>query len=131
MPEMTISEAAQWTGKERSTLFKAIQKGRISGRKTEDGQWMIDPAELARVYPQAKNVTAEVSETIPYRSQDGDMAVLKQFIAHLEKQLEDAQGQRDRLLSVVENQTRLITHLSETASEPARRSFWQRLRGKA
>jgi hypothetical protein len=49
MPEMTLSQAAEWAGKTRSTVFKAIKSGRLSARRTDDGQWMIDPAELARV----------------------------------------------------------------------------------
>jgi hypothetical protein len=86
MPEMTVSEAAQWAGKDRSTLIKAIQKGRISARRTDDGQWMIDPAELARVYQPvkpSKNVTGEVTEAIPQQALGGELAAMRQVIALL------------------------------------------------
>jgi hypothetical protein len=49
MAEMTLTEAARWAGKGRTTIFKAIKQGRLSARKTDDGEWLIEPAELARV----------------------------------------------------------------------------------
>jgi hypothetical protein len=137
MPEMTLTEAAQWSGKDRTTLFKAIQKGRISGRKTDDGQWMIDPAELARIYPNLKTVNAinvEANGSTPYRAMDDAMAALRQQIASLEADKADLRTERDRLLSVVESQTRLITHITaqpavaEPTSKPSllRRLFGAR-----
>jgi Helix-turn-helix domain len=133
MPEMTISEAAQWAGKDRSTLIKAIQKGRISARRTDDGQWMIDPAELARVYQPVKqpvNVTDEFTEGIPQQALAGELAAMRQIIALLERQVEDVRSERDHWRTHAEAQTRLLTHMNETASEPAQRAWWQRLTGK-
>lgn len=135
MPDMALSEAAKWSGKTRPTIFKAIKAGRISAKKNSDGEWMIDPAELARVYPPAEAVNVSGNsdtkqQAIPHDI-GGEVAGLRQVIALLERQLEDVQGQRDRLLGLVETQTRLITHLSEKPSEPARRSLWQRLTGKS
>lgn len=138
MPEMTLTEAAQWSGKDRTTLFKAIQKGRISARKTDDGQWMIDPAELARIYPTIKTANAvnvEANGSDPYHAMNDAMAALRQQIASLEADKVDLRTERDRLLSVVESQTRLITHISqppavaEPAAKPEPVSFLRRLFG--
>lgn len=52
----TLSQAAKVTGKDKSTLSKAVKKGRISAIRMEDGSYRIDPAELHRVYPPAKEV---------------------------------------------------------------------------
>ena len=47
----TLAQAAAATGRDRSTLLKAIKSGRISAtRDAATGAWNIDPAELSRVY---------------------------------------------------------------------------------
>jgi hypothetical protein len=119
MPEMTLTEAAQWAGKDRTTVFKAIQKGRISARKTLDGTWMIETSELGRLYRPA----APVNESLQRQDNSNDVTALREIITILQKQLEDTQSQRDRLLGVVETQTRLIAG--------QRSSWWQRLTGKS
>jgi hypothetical protein len=47
----TLGQAAKATGKSKTAIKNALDKGRISGNKTNDGSWAIDPAELHRVYP--------------------------------------------------------------------------------
>src|SRR5215207_2896706 len=47
----TLKEAAEAVGMGKPAILKAIQKGRISAKKDDHGQWWIDPAELHRVYP--------------------------------------------------------------------------------
>jgi len=46
----TLKEAAESVGMTKPAIFKAIKKGTISAAKDERGQWLIDPAELHRVY---------------------------------------------------------------------------------
>jgi hypothetical protein len=130
MPDMTISEAAKWTGKDRSTLFKAIKAGRISAKKDEDGQWWIDPAELERVYPPARNFTRERTGQIQQQALGGELAALQQVITLLERQLEDVRRDRDHWRTQAESQTRLLSHLSATPAEPARPHWWRRLTRK-
>jgi hypothetical protein len=140
MPDMTLSEAAKWAGKTRPAIFKAIKAGRISARKNDDGEWLIDPAELARVYQPPEPVNVSGNSAGEQQDIGGELAALRQINAVLEEQIrdlkvqrEDWKTERDRLLGVVESQTRLITHMSQTAApaaEPLRPSWWQRLRGK-
>ena len=47
---LTLTQAAIEVGRTRSTLFKAIKAGRLSASKDAQGQWLIDPVELHRVY---------------------------------------------------------------------------------
>lgn len=47
---LSLGEAAQAVGKNKSTIFRAIKSGKISASKGEDGSYAIDPAELFRVY---------------------------------------------------------------------------------
>jgi hypothetical protein len=50
----SLQQAAQAAGINRSTVLRAIKAGRVSGTKTETGDWQIEPAELHRVYPPAE-----------------------------------------------------------------------------
>ena len=50
MAQVTVSQAAQLTGKNRSTIIRAIEKGHLSASRHEFGQYLLDPAELERVY---------------------------------------------------------------------------------
>lgn len=47
----TLSEAAEETGRSRSTIHRAIKAGRLSAQREEGGTYRIDGAELARVFP--------------------------------------------------------------------------------
>jgi len=47
----TAGQAAKATGVATATITRALKSGKISGRKDDNGAWMIDPAELHRVFP--------------------------------------------------------------------------------
>ena len=51
MAGLSLREAAQQAGTSKSTILRAIQSGRLSATRTDDGGYSIDPAELCRVYP--------------------------------------------------------------------------------
>lgn len=51
MAGLSLREAAQQAGTSKSTILRAIQGGRLSATRTDDGGYSIDPAELFRVYP--------------------------------------------------------------------------------
>jgi hypothetical protein len=122
----SLAEAAEAVGRGKPALIKAIQKGRISATRNEKGEWLIDPAELHRVYPPTKSGTA--AEAVPGEREEagGELAALRQVIATLERQIIDLQAQRDdwkaerdRLLGMIESHTRVLTD---------QRSWWQRLK---
>jgi len=46
----TLGEAARAVGRSKTTLGRAIKSGRISASRAEDGSYLIDPAELHRVF---------------------------------------------------------------------------------
>jgi hypothetical protein len=57
---LTLAQAAKETGLTKPAIFKAIKNGKISASKDARGQWMIDPAELFRVYaPASQKETGE------------------------------------------------------------------------
>jgi len=49
----TLGQAAKAVGKSKTTISKAIQNGKISATKRDNGSYQIDPSELHRVYPPA------------------------------------------------------------------------------
>lgn len=48
---LSLKQAAEAVGKGKSTLQRAIKAGKLSAQISERGTYRIDPAELARVYP--------------------------------------------------------------------------------
>jgi len=117
MPEMTLSEAAAWAGKGRPAILKALQKGTITGRKDEGGQWRIDPAELARVY--RPGTTQDRSSVVPSSTlditqeivgKDRELALLREMLAEVRNERDDVRQDRDRWREQAETQTRLLTH---------------------
>jgi hypothetical protein len=48
---LSLRQAADMCGKGRSTLHRALQSGKMSGTKGDNGEWSIDGAELARAFP--------------------------------------------------------------------------------
>ena len=69
---LTLAEAAQQTGLNRSTVLRAIKSGRISGNKDELGQWSVEPAELFRVF-----APAEASSQGVHQDAQGEAAELR------------------------------------------------------
>jgi hypothetical protein len=123
MPEMSLSEAARWAGVTRATIHKALKGGRLSGQKNESGEWRIDPAELERVYQPGKPVDASddggVSNTDTAEliaAKERELALLREMLAEVRAQRDDAVGQRDRAMALAEAQMRLVTHQQETAA---------------
>ena len=56
----TLGEAARATGRSKATIHRAVQSSKISATKDEvTGAWMIDPAELHRVFPPVSQVQAQ------------------------------------------------------------------------
>lgn len=51
MTALSLREAAQQTGANKSTIWRAIKSGRMSANRLDDGGFAIDPAELFRVFP--------------------------------------------------------------------------------
>jgi hypothetical protein len=113
----TLGQAAKATGKTKTTIAKAIAKGRISAQKDDIGQYVIDPAELHRVYPFTVENSVKVDDSRP----SGDHSLLLE-IATLKAKLEamgelnrQIESERDRLH---EQNTRITALLSAPKTDP-------------
>jgi len=49
----SLQQATDAAGANKSTILRAIQAGKVSATRNEHDQWLIEPAELHRVYPPA------------------------------------------------------------------------------
>lgn len=139
----TLRTAAKATGISRATIHRAIQSGKISARRKQDGFFEIDPAELHRVYapvsfsaraPIAKpGSAAPPTQARPPAEEDPLLAVenarleaeiagLKALLQVHRDQVDDLRTERDRLIGTVEGAQRLLTH--EKSRSEDRRSGW-------
>jgi hypothetical protein len=125
----TLGQAAKATGVPKPRLSRAINKGQISAARTESGGYLIDPAELHRVFPP---VTAK-QEAIQERYSDNTPLLVRieelinrlsdkdDVIRDLRLRLDDAAQERQRL-------TLLLTHQAEHQPSPPK-GFWAGLFG--
>ena len=56
---LTLGQAAKETGRSKPTILNAINKGRVSARKSATGAWEIEPAEPFRVYGRVEPLNGE------------------------------------------------------------------------
>lgn len=104
MANLSLRQAAEHVGKSKSTIFRAIQSGRLSARKTDDGEFAIDPAELFRVYPPVKAVVAPAHSAQQSVGHDATPVETAVKIAELETEvrllrelLDEVRANRDEL----------------------------------
>lgn len=110
--KLSISEAARRAGVNRTTLHRRIEKGEISKEIGNDGKPVIDLSELARLYPSVVK-----NEHVQQASQQAMQQPIEQVAADallrenslLRETVDDLRKERDRLIGVVETQTRLIS----------------------
>jgi predicted site-specific integrase-resolvase len=119
---LPVAEAAELVGKSRPALMKAIRKGRISATRDAFGRWMIDPAELTRVYRIVKPANSNRVDEVA----DGS----RQVIGALQGQIELLKAQNDDLLQQRDLwQQQAPTLALAGPRKPA--SFWDRLTGRS
>ena len=61
----TIATAAAAVGRNKNAILRAIKAGKISVAKDENGEWLIDPAELHRIYPQLRSASMQGNDVHP------------------------------------------------------------------
>src|ERR1700748_2219300 len=115
----SVRQAAEATGKTKPTILRAIQKGKISAKKDEHGEWEIDPAELHRVYdpvPAGPDTHTDANGTADSR----EIELLREMLADKDKQIEGL----NRRLEAVDDERRttlrqLTPLLTDQRAKPA------------
>lgn len=117
----SISRAAKETGLSKSTISRAIKAGKISASRQDDGAYLIEPAELFRVYP--RSVAQRTSEARhdalrnPHEeapaTHSKDMEILQVKLAMTEAMLSQERENSRRQQETVEDLRRRLDAASE------------------
>jgi hypothetical protein len=113
----SLKQAAEATGKTKPTILRAIQTGKISGKKNELGEWEIEPAELHRVYPP---ITEGDTRTDTPDEDDAavELLLLRQELAAKEAWLASLHQERERERSqLTERLSELRERLAQSEEE--------------
>ena len=82
----TLGQAARAVGKSKSTISRAIRKGKISAEHDAHGQFAIDPAELHRVYPATEQGNGCVANDTGHHATPSNGAMQRAEITALERE---------------------------------------------
>jgi hypothetical protein len=139
MPQVNARIAAELIGKDRSTVLRAIDSGKLSANKDERGRYLIDPAELERVYGSLRmpaavaDVDAEAVPQSAYAVATAAAAsareaeVLRETLEHERRLWAD---EREYLRSLIDRQAEQMRLLTDQRQQP-RPGFWARLLKRA
>lgn len=137
MANLTVSEAAKLVNKNRSTIQRYIQSGKLSAAKDANGVFVIDTAELVRVFGSDIETPIEI-ETVVQNEND---TALMTTIELLREQLKAAQVRENKLLAMLESEQEARRQLEQKLLPPGKeevirsdyskkRGFFARLFGK-
>ena len=137
MPQ-TLGQAAKTAGKNRTTILRAIKAGKLSAtHDAATGSWLIESAELHRLYPPA-DAHASAPRGGAHSRSSGASGAIRELharladkdavIGSLERTIDDL---RRRLDAEAEERRRLTLVLADQRAAPptpARRSWlpWRR-----
>lgn len=104
---LSLRQAAIEAGTSKSTILRAIQAGRLSATRTDDGGWDIQPAELFRVYdpkPQRSTDPEPVQDAPPELFQlkikqaelEANIKALQEILAAERERATELKQDRDR-----------------------------------
>lgn len=121
MVNLSLREAVKQFDVSRPTLLKSLKIGKISAVKDDQGNWKIDPAELARIYV-ARN-------TLPAGNEPSDQGKFPTFshpffaeaearIAELEAELEQERIRREAAEAIAEERRWHIEDLRRLLPSP-------------
>jgi len=124
----TAGQAAKAAGVSKATITRALQNGKISGSKDDNGAWGIDPSELHRVFPPvAHEPPATHTMKQPATPEKvNETGVLERENQMLREALIEARQERDRWYQIAE---RLSIAPPAPAPIPHKSAggFWSRL----
>jgi len=141
MTTFGLRQAAIQAGTSKSTILRAIQSGRLSAVRTDDGGYAIDPAELFRVYPPKPSTgadqcsespegqdtpPAETVDAIELRIRNAQLeAEIKALRTILDAEKERTERERQRSEEIKAERDKWCAQAERLAlAGPARRGWW-------
>jgi excisionase family DNA binding protein len=135
----SVNQAARAVGRSKATIIRAIAAGNLSASRDEPGKaWRIDPAELARAFPEPVHDPVhapehDASRTDLIREKDALITAHEATIIDLRRRLDqEAEERRQAQAQLVEVQMKLTAVLTDQRAAPAatsvpkRRWWWRR-----
>lgn len=110
---LTLNQAAKTCSRSKSTLLDAIRSGRMTAPKDDRGRYIIDPAELHRVFPfQTQDRSAdqipEPQPNSPKNQSEQADSTLKREIELLREMLAKVEANADHWRVLAERQQILL-----------------------
>ena len=68
MAKLNLSQAAKATGKNRTTIWRHINSGKLSAGRDRDGLPFVDTSELIRVYGELESIATGEVEKKPHQA---------------------------------------------------------------
>ena len=121
--ELSASQAAKKVGKSVPTITRAIKKGKLAAKPRDGGGWIIDAAELFRVWPAISSGT-DATPLMLGNETPIETNALEREVEMLREMLDDTRADRDSW----KEQARKITALIEDQSA-RKKGLWARLTG--
>ncbi|WP_265502887.1 MerR family transcriptional regulator [Paracoccus beibuensis] len=124
----TAGQAAKAAGVSKATITRALQTGKISGTKDDNGAWSIDPAELHRVFPPVAHEPPETHSVKQSATPEkpNETGVLERENQMLREALIEARQERDRWHQIAERLSIAPPAPAPIPQKPAG-GFWSRL----
>ena len=128
----TLKQAADASGKDKSTIQRAIKSGRISASINDLGNYEIDPSELHRVFepvapqhsesiaPQQLATDLQQLQQTEIESLKAQLALQTNFISTLERLLDESNTERRNLMQ-------LLTYEKEKPSKSDGKELWKKV----
>jgi excisionase family DNA binding protein len=131
MTLINVRSAAKLTGKDRSTIIRAIEEGRLSASRDDRKRYLIDPAELERVYGSLRSPdehSDERSDAVPQSASAdamraaGLMREVELLREMLDRDRRSFDEERTFLRGMLERQTEQVKRLTDERQQKERHS---------
>lgn len=153
----TLGTASKATGKSKPTIQRAIKNGKISASKSGDGSYLIDPAELHRVFPPVTgygNDSSNVKQSVTpenngvlrgeierlQEERERERQQLQETITDLRRRLDEEAAERRKAADEIRRLTLMITDQRQPEPRPkealpqeangGKGALWEKLFGR-
>ncbi len=116
VPLVNVRIASRLTGRDRSTITRAIESGRLSASKDDRGRYLIDPAELERVFGALRSPDAR-TDALHEDARASDAPARDRELELVREMLERERAERERERRTWEDERTFLRGLVDRQSE--------------